>query len=245
MRTNTFKNQFQTFFRPTIGKITVAALFLSLPITADNSKALDRLHQLIPQPLEVQATEGSDFVLNAKTPIFYIGAAKAQAEYLQETLAGSTGYDLVLNEGKGKKGICISIDETAVPKAEGYRLTATSKKVEIVAHDAAGAFYGIQTLLQLLPSEVHSLIRHKDTQWNISPVTIADAPNQPWRGVMFDVARYFYDKDFVKKYIDMMAMYKLNKLQFHFIDDSGWRLEIKKYPRLTEVGAWAGTDTHR
>ena len=74
---------------------------------------------------------------------------------------------------------------------------------------------------------------------------IVDHPERPWRGMMLDVARYFYDKEFVKKFIDMMAMYKLNKLQFHLIDDSGWRLEIKKYPRLTEVGAWAGPDSRR
>ena len=244
MERNTLTKQVQSIFRPSLG-VTLAALFLSLPVAADNVDSANRLKQIIPQPLEIQATQGSDFILNSKTVIYYTTDVKAQAEYLQEVLAGSTGYDLLLKEGKGKKGISISLDAVSVPKAEGYQLTATSKGIRIVAHDASGAFYGIQTLLQLLPSEVHSAIRHKDTEWNVSPVSIEDAPNQPWRGVMFDVARYFYDKDFVKKYIDMMAMYKLNKLQFHFIDDSGWRLEIKKYPRLTEIGAWAGTDTHR
>ena len=87
--------------------------------------------------------------------------------------------------------------------------------------------------------------RQHGVEWIAPAVTIYDAPNRPWRGMMLDVARYFYDKEFVKKYIDMMAMYKLNKLQFHLIDDSGWRLEIKKYPRLTEVGAWAGPDHNR
>ena len=245
MKTNSMQEQIQSFLRPSIGKLAVAALFLSLPIAADNHKASERIHQLIPQPLEVRAIEGNDFVLNAKTPIYYSKATKAQAKYLQETLAGSTGYDLLLKEGKSKKGISISIDETDITKAEGYRLTVNNKGASIVAHDASGAFYGIQTLLQLFPSEIHSAIRHKNIEWAVSPVVVEDAPNQPWRGMMLDVARYFYDKDFVKKYIDMMAMYKLNKLQFHFIDDSGWRLEIKKYPRLTEVGAWAGTDTHR
>ena len=245
METNTLAKQFQSFFRPTLGKMALAALFIGLPVYADNDTPLDRLHQIIPQPLEIQSAVGGDFVLNAKTPIYYTVEVKAQAEYLQEVLAGSTGYDLLLKEGKGKKGISISIDKDAVSHSEGYQLTANSKGVHIVAHDPSGAFYGIQTLLQLFPSEVHSAIRHKNTEWVISPVTIADVPNRPWRGMMLDVARYFYDKEFVKKYIDMMAMYKLNKLQFHFIDDSGWRLEIKKYPRLTEVGAWAGTDTHR
>ena len=132
-----------------------------------------------------------------------------------------------------------------VTHSEGYQLDVEGKGVTIKAHDAAGAFYGIQTLLQLLPAKVYNPLRQKGMTWEIQPVSIADAPNRPWRGMLLDVARYFYDKDFVKKFIDMMAMYKLNKLQFHFIDDSGWRLEIKKYPRLTEVGAWAGTDTNR
>ena len=111
--------------------------------------------------------------------------------------------------------------------------------------DNAGVFYGIQTFLQLLPSEVYSDKRQRNIDWKAPSVSINDAPERPWRGMMLDVARYFYDKEFVKKYIDMMAMYKLNKLQFHMIDDSGWRLEIKKYPRLTEVGAWAGKNGHR
>ena len=245
MKVNTFKRQLQSLLRPTVGKVSLAALFFSLPMAADNGSASDRLHQLIPQPVKMEIAEGSDFILNAKTPIYYGREVKAQAEYLQETLAGSTGFDLVMKEGSNKKGINLSIDKDVVMHPEGYKLEVNAKGVSIVAHDPAGAFYGIQTLLQLFPAEVHSAIRHKDMNWAVAPVSIEDAPNQPWRGMMLDVARYFYDKDFVKKYIDMMAMYKLNKLQFHFIDDSGWRLEIKKYPRLTEVGAWAGTDTHR
>lgn len=111
--------------------------------------------------------------------------------------------------------------------------------------DKGGVFYGIQTLLQLFPAEIYSSQRQKGVDWTAPAVSVFDAPERPWRGMMLDVARYFFDKEFVKKYIDMMAMYKLNKLQFHLIDDSGWRLEIKKYPRLTEIGAWAGPDTHR
>ena len=244
-RNEMLRQQVQSFFHVTKGKLTLAALLLTLPAVADHGAALERLHQVIPQPLEVAVSEGEDFVLNAKTPIYFARELQPQAEYLQELLSGSTGFDLELKEGKGKKGISLSVDATAVEKVEGYRLTVTKKRVSIVAHDAAGAFYGIQTLLQLLPSKVYSGFRQKDMVWDVAPVVIEDAPNRPWRGMMIDVARYFYDKDFVKKYIDMMAMYKLNKLQFHFIDDSGWRLEIKKYPRLTEVGAWAGPDENR
>ena len=245
MRTNTVKKQFQSFLHASAGKMTLAALLFSLSASADQGDPQARLKQIIPQPVSMEANEGKAFLLNAKTPIYFTEDVQAQAAYLQEVLAGSTGYDLVLKEGTSKKGISLSIDQNLVPKAEGYRLTVSNKGVSIVGHDAAGTFYGIQTLLQLFPAEIYSEVRQKDIEWAAAPVTVEDAPNRPWRGMMIDVARYFYDKDFVKKYIDMMAMYKLNKLQFHFIDDSGWRLEIKKYPRLTEVGAWAGPDTER
>ena len=245
MKTGTMKRSLASFLRLTAGKATIAAALCCLPTWADNGEATIRQHQIIPQPAHIETVAGNNFVLTAKTPIYYDAALKAQAEYLQEVLGASTGYDLELKEGAKKKGITLVIDQNTVNKAEGYRLAVSSKGVVITAHDAAGAFYGIQTLLQLFPENIHSAIRQKGTEWAVSPVIIEDAPNRPWRGMMIDVARYFYDKDFVKKYIDMMAMYKLNKLQFHFIDDSGWRLEIKKYPRLTEVGAWAGTDTHR
>ena len=245
MKKGTKKRNLASFLHLNVGKAIIAASLFCLPTMADNGDATARRHQIIPQPAHIEMVEGNNFILTAKTPIYYDAELKAQAEYLQEVLASSTGYDLDMKEGAKKKGITLNIDKEAVNKAEGYRLTVNAKSVTITAHDASGAFYGIQTLLQLFPANVHSAIRQKGTEWAVSPVVIEDAPNRPWRGMMIDVARYFYDKDFVKKYIDMMAMYKLNKLQFHFIDDSGWRLEIKKYPRLTEVGAWAGTDTHR
>lgn len=245
MEKGTLTKHLASIFRLTACKATLAATLCCLPSWAGNDDAAARLHQIIPQPVHVETINGSNFVLTAKTPIYFDAALKAQAAYLQEVLAGSTGFDLVMKEGNKKKGINLILDNKTVAKAEGYRLVVNAKGVTLTAHDAPGAFYGIQTLLQLFPANIHSAIRQKGTEWAVSPVIIEDAPNRPWRGMMLDVARYFYDKDFVKKYIDMMAMYKLNKLQFHFIDDSGWRLEIKKYPRLTEIGAWAGTDTHR
>lgn len=245
MKTTNFIKHFRSFWQCSSGKMTLAALLMCLPASADNEPASARQHQLIPQPVKVAPVAGDAFRLNAKTPIYYHQEVLPQATYLQEVLAGSTGYDLELKKGAGKKGISLQIDPETVTAKEGYRLEVTPKRVLITAHDASGAFYGIQTLLQLFPAEVHSALRHKDTEWTVAPILVEDAPNRPWRGMMLDVARYFYDKDFVKKYIDMMAMYKLNKLQFHFIDDSGWRLEIKKYPRLTEIGGWAGSDTQR
>ncbi len=212
-----------------------------------NEADMPRHEQLIPRPQSVQALGGEVFRLTEKTRIACSPEFKAQADYLQATLAAPTGWDLsvTVKEGKTKGTIALRLDTVAVPEAEGYLLEATAKGITLTAHDAAGAFYGVQTLLQLLPPQVYGDKRLPATIWSIPACRISDAPARPWRGMMLDVARYFYNKEFVKKYIDMMAMYKLNKLQFHFIDDSGWRLEIKKYPRLTQIGAWSGTDTHR
>ena len=142
---------------------------------------------------------------------------------------------------KSQQNILLAVDPKKVKEAEGYILSVTPKGITVTGHDAGGVFYGIQSLLQLMPAEVYSKSPVRGVDWSVPAVTVTDAPARPWRGMMLDVARYFYDKEFVKKYIDMMATYKLNKLQLHLIDDSGWRLEIKKYPRLTEVGAWAGS----
>ena len=199
--------------------------------------------RIIPQPAQLEQTEGV-YQLPEKVTIGYDVALKAQAEYLQEVLAQSTGRIAVMKEGKKKADIVLLVDANA-QKAEAYALSVTTKGVKILAADASGAFYGIQSLLQLFPAEIYSQKWQRNTEWKAPCVEIVDAPERPWRGMMLDVARYFYDKEFVKKYIDMMAMYKMNKLQFHLIDDSGWRLEIKKYPRLTEVGAWAGPNEKR
>lgn len=215
----------------------LALLMLSLPAMAQQE-----LH-LIPQPQRVSVKSERAFLITPKTPISCTPELKAQAQYLHDLVQRSTGYDLPIRVGD-KKGICLSIN-TRKGKAEGYRLVANGKGVNIEGEDAAGAFYGIQTLLQLLPPQIYSNRLQPAVRWEVPAVEIEDAPNRPFRGLMFDVARYFYDIDYMKRCVDLMAHYKLNKLQFHLIDDSGWRLEIKKYPRLTEVGAWSGPKENR
>lgn len=217
-------------------------LFALLLLSAALSAAAQELH-LLPQPLHVERRQEPDFRLAPTTVIAYDDALERQALYLRDLLRRSTGFDLRLQRG-GKKGIVLRLDPGAAP-AEGYRLRTDRQSVTIAGSDPAGAFYGIQTLLQLLPPAVYSDRLQTGIAWTVPAVEIDDAPNRPWRGMMLDVARYFYDVDFVKRFIDLMAHYKLNKLQFHLIDDSGWRLEIKKYPRLTQVGAWAGANATR
>ncbi len=123
---------------------------------------------------------------------------------------------------------------------EGYVLESSPNGITIVAAKPAGLFYGTQTLLQLLPSEVFRSDKASRTSWEIPAVSIKDTPALPWRGMMLDVSRYFFTKEYVLRYLDMMAMHKMNVLHWHLIDDCGWRIEIKKYPKLTELGGFRG-----
>jgi hexosaminidase len=121
---------------------------------------------------------------------------------------------------------------------EGYRLTATPRAVTIAAGAAAGVFYGIQTLRQLLPTAIFADERVEGTRWTVPAVTIEDVPRFSWRGAHLAVSRHFQPKEFVRKYIDLLALHKMNRFHWHLTDDQGWRIEIKRYRKLTDVAAW-------
>ena len=121
---------------------------------------------------------------------------------------------------------------------EGYMLAVNSEGIELSANDGAGFFYGLQTLMQLLPPNFISAQAENQRQWAIPAVTIEDRPAFGWRGFMLDVSRHFFDKEQVKQILDMMAGLKMNRFHWHLTDDQGWRIEIKSYPKLTEIGAW-------
>lgn len=199
---------------------------------------------IIPKPQSIEYGRGS-FVLTDKMSIGYSPGLSELAAYLQDILRASTGYNLSVKSLPRSSTIHLVLDKDKVKATEGYRLEVHSQKIYIYGASPAGVFYGVQSLLQLFPADIHARRPQRGVIWAAPAVVINDAPERPWRGMMLDVARYFYDKEFVMKFIDMMAMYKMNKLQFHLIDDSGWRLEIKKYPRLTEVGAFAGPKEKR
>lgn len=225
-------------------RLTMKHLLLALLLCVASGLSARDLH-LLPQPQQVEQLSAPPFRLTARTPIVYSPGLEGQARYLADLVQRSTGYSLPLRRStRVLPGIVLHLDGM-VPKAEGYKLTVSKKGVLISARDAAGAFYGVQTLLQLFPPQLLSAHLQRGVQWEVPAVRIVDAPARPWRGMMLDVARYFYDLNFLKRYVDLMAHHKLNKLQLHLIDDSGWRLEIKQYPRLTQVGAWAGPVENR
>lgn len=192
---------------------------------------------LIPVPRQIKVSDGV-FTLNPSARICVTDSARPTAEYLAAQLRRVTGYPLRIRTAPpGNGDILISITGTnTVSDAEAYELTVTPETIAINASTAVGAFYGVQSLLQLFPPAVFGKTTQR-TNWTVKCVKIEDAPRFPWRGLLLDVSRHFLTVDEVKEFIDLMALHKLNTLHLHLTDDQGWRLEIKKYPELTRVGS--------
>jgi hexosaminidase len=161
--------------------------------------------------------------------------------FLKERLSTPTGHFVSVIHSASPTAtfkLLLNDKEDATIGAEGYQLSVNTKQVVITANKPAGLFYGVQTLLQLLPAAIESKEEVKQVKWSIPCVEIIDYPRLGWRGLMFDVARHFFTKQEVKQYIDAMVRYKYNILHLHLTDDEGWRIEIKGLPKLTEMGAW-------
>jgi hexosaminidase len=197
---------------------------------------------LIPAPVTLQAEPGQ-FVL-PKTVLIEAPDRSDLAQTLQDLknhLTIPTGYIVAITNKPGSTAtIRLVVNKTAesILGEEGYRLSITPKNIVIQSNQAAGLFYGIQTLLQLLPKEIESQDPVKQIIWQAPCVTITDYPRFSWRGLMFDVSRHFFTKQDVEQFIDEMVKYKYNLLHLHLTDDEGWRIEIKSLPKLTSVGAW-------
>ena len=195
---------------------------------------------IIPKPVKCVTTSGS-FKLTADTTIVAAGAAAAVGQQLAAALAPATGIwpKVVATSTQDAGTIRLRIDRSPSSLgAEGYRLSVTPQQVTISAPKPAGLFYGVQSLRQLLPPAIFREATVQGVDWAIPCVEIEDAPRFAWRGMMLDVARHFMPKEFVKKFIDLLALHKINTLHWHLTEDQGWRIEIKRYPRLTEIGAW-------
>jgi hexosaminidase len=192
---------------------------------------------IIPAPVHAEEREGH-FQLTAGSRIQADEAFKNEARLLAERLRRATGFRVKTKSlGKNSPGNILLLKVEGLPD-EGYELSVTASNVVIRATTPAGIFYGTQSLLQLLPPEIFSTGRVTNADWQIPCVEIKDQPRFAWRGFMLDVSRHFFTKTEVEQVIDAMAIYKLNTFHWHLVDDQGWRIQIKKYPRLTSVGAW-------
>lgn len=194
---------------------------------------------LIPQPVSVKRLEGS-FTLPASPVIETDAAGLPVANWLSKKIAVATGYQVTVKQGlsSGSGAIQLSVTNDKKANREQYLLKAGSSGIVITAAEPAGLFYGVQTLMQLLPAAIESKTVVQGKTWMVPAVEILDYPRFAWRGLMFDVSRHFFTKQEVKEFIDEMARYKFNLLHMHLTDDEGWRVEIKSYPKLTSVGAW-------
>ena len=201
--------------------------------------AMERQVAIIPQPVSLALGEGA-FLLEPDTVILAGRATRSVGRRLSAALAPATGYSLEVLEEEAERdnSIVLRIDPGLARLGdEGYSLEITPKRATIRAPKAAGAFYACQSLRQLLPAAIYSGSLRKGVVWRLPCLRIEDYPRFGWRGALVDVARHFMPKEFLLKFIDLLAMHKMNVLHLHLTDDQGWRIEIKKHPRLTEVGS--------
>ncbi|MEI8058907.1 MAG: family 20 glycosylhydrolase [Ferruginibacter sp.] len=214
-------------------KILLLSLLLPLILTA-------QLPSIIPQPISIKLT-GGNFILDDETGIKYNPTEKdikQAAIFFKNAVKNISGFDLTINSTV-KKNIQFKIEKIAALGQEGYQLNVSSKNILIKANSKAGIIYAIQTLLQTLPA-----IR-TNAVLQIPCMNVEDYPSFKWRGMHLDVSRHFFGPDFIKEYIDLIASYKMNVFHWHLTDDQGWRIEIKKYPLLTSIGAWRVDETDK
>lgn len=219
-------------------------VFLGCTSEFETNKASESRAGLIPLPKKITEQSGK-FTIKPETRIMIPGGeeeVKTIGSSLADLISSATGYDIKVEEFSGenevRKAIVFVLDEALPVNDEGYFLSVKPKSVTISAKTPAGLFYGKQTLRQLLPVEIEKKETVQGVSWTIPCIDIEDEPRFPYRGLLLDVGRHFSPKAFVKKYLELMAMHKFNYLHWHLTEDQGWRIEIKKYPKLTEVAAY-------
>ena len=198
--------------------------------------------QIIPQPAFLQRLEGS-FEIGRKTPVFIDAGDSALLRtvgFLNGHLQKAAGFELQVSDDDplrhGNEEGIFWLQAGSLP--ESYHLRITPDKVLVEYADGAGAFYALQTLLQLLPDAIFADSPQRGVRWLLPCCDIEDSPRFPYRGMHLDCCLHFFDIPFLKRYIDLMALHKVNRFHWHLTEDQGWRIEIKKYPLLTEKGQW-------
>ncbi len=201
----------------------------------------DKILAIIPAPVSIQGFKG-DFVISEKTRIILAPAddeTKLAADFFANLVRNSTGMSLPVEEGKkSAKGSVFMTLDTAIENDEGYELTVTHKKVIVRGGSAAGLFYAVQTMRQIMPTELESPSIVEGLVLTIPACEIKDEPRFGYRGMHLDVGRHMFPIAYIKRYIDMIALHKMNRFHWHLTEDQGWRIEISKYPNLTTTGAY-------
>ncbi len=217
-----------------VGIFVVFALAFSCKQAGDREcVSLD----VIPQPSHIQKEEGF-FSITKKTPVYAEGEEILRTVgFLNERLRTVSGYSLNVSPTDLSQSEGIFFLDAGLPE-ENYALHVEPGRVIIEYGDGAGAFYALQTLFQLMNPDIFSSVRQSRRTWNVPCCSIEDSPRFSYRGMHLDCCLHFFDVDYLKRYIDLMALHKVNRFHWHLTEDQGWRLEIKKYPLLTEKGQW-------
>jgi hexosaminidase len=199
---------------------------------------------IVPRPASVKAMPGA-FTLDAQTKVLLNGASGREAvDYFLRVVRTSTGFPLAARDSRGSTApqgsILFRLSRTDTSLGvEGYRLRVAPEGITATAADPRGLFYAVQTLLQIFPPDVYDSVKVSAmASWTLPCADIQDRPRFQYRGMHLDVSRHFFPASFIKRYIDLIAMHKMNVFHWHLTDDNGWRLEIKKYPDLTAISAW-------
>ena len=215
--------------------IYTVLLCLFLAVTNIQADNLTQPFSLVPCPVSLVPGTGN-FHFSAKTSFAVENEGQAeQVRQFTELLTRAGGFTPRIKIDSRKGDVCLVTDATL--KSEAYKLEITIKKITIRASDLQGFYYALQSIRQLLPSAIESEQVTENVDWTVPALTITDQPRFGYRGLLVDVARFFSPKENLLRIIDCMAMLKLNKLHLHLVDDNGWRIEIKKYPLLTEIGS--------
>ncbi|MCH8274910.1 MAG: family 20 glycosylhydrolase [Armatimonadetes bacterium] len=220
-------------------------LLAAMPADTLNSDSRAAKPAVIPRPMVMKVSRGT-FILGLETLILVEigeGDVRAVGYYLSERLAVALNRNLPVRGTPSREGVRRAILLTtagADPDLgdEGYELTVTKESVTLRAPTATGLFRGVQTIRQLLPPEFEA--GEARNEWRLPCLYVKDKPRYRWRGLLLDTCRHFMTKEFIKRYIDLLAYHKMNVLHWHLTEDQGWRIEIKRYPKLTEIGAWRG-----
>ncbi|KJD31177.1 beta-N-acetylhexosaminidase [Tamlana nanhaiensis] len=219
-------------------KYIISCLLIALCFACKEDKVFTEADiNIIPKPKALQLNKGS-FEFNDNT-VFVVSteAQKTICNSFINQFKTATGISLsIVNEAPSNNFIALKTDDSLA--AEAYTLNANNTNVNISASSDAGFIYGLETLLQLLPTEIESTEVVTNIEWIIPAVSITDEPRFKHRGLMLDLSRHFFEKSYIKQTIDRLVKHKMNVLHLHLVDDQGWRIEIKKHPKLTEVGAW-------
>lgn len=218
---------------------TAALIFFSsCDGNSTKQKSYNQGINIIPKPVSLVQNDGV-FKLKKNTTLYATTTeAKTIADFFAAKMNASTGYSLTLTDkAEASNLINLLVDESLNVNNEGYTLEVTPEIVIIKGKTPQGLFYGMQTFMQLLPAEIESPEIINGIAWTVPCVTVKDEPRFPYRGMMLDPCRHFIPVENVKKYIDVLSLFKINNLHWHLTDDQGWRIEIKKYPKLTEIGS--------